>query len=93
MAYTINSAIVKMASFFKFSNFVVFLKTWKSRIRTAGPEQNAVVKNLGASNALFQKGRAGKALYRNAVTVWIAIAAGILSKTIGKMNDLLYSFL
>ena len=28
----------------------------------AGPEQKAVVKNLGASKALFQYGRAGIAL-------------------------------
>ena len=51
------------------SNLVVFLRTWNTRIRMAGPEQKAVVRNLGASKALFQYGLAGRALYRNAVTV------------------------
>ena len=58
----------------------------------AGPEQNADARNLGASKAEFQKTRAGKALYRNAVTVWIPTAMGILNKTRGNTNFLLYSF-
>jgi hypothetical protein len=59
----------------------------------AGPEQKAEAKNLGANSALFQKGLAGNALNKNAVTVCIAIAKGMLNKISGITNDLLYSFL
>jgi len=35
----------------------------------AGPEQKALARNRGANIDAFQKGRAGRPLYRKAVTV------------------------
>jgi hypothetical protein len=37
--------------------------------RSAGPEENADAKNLGASIAVIQKGLAANPAYKNAVTV------------------------
>ena len=42
---------------------------WKRMIMMAGPEQKAEARNLGARMDAFQKGRAGRPLYRKAVTV------------------------
>jgi hypothetical protein len=38
-------------------------------IMIAGPEQKALARNLGARIDAFQKGRAGRPLYKKAVTV------------------------
>ena len=56
----------------------------------AGPEQNADARKRGARIAEFQYGLAARPLYRNAVTVWIATAAGIEARISGSAKRLLY---
>jgi hypothetical protein len=51
---------------------------------SAGPDTNAVAIKRGASNAMFQKGRAELAANRKAVTVWMEMAQNIASTTKGK---------
>jgi hypothetical protein len=54
------------------------------RIIQAGPEQNAEARKRGARIDAFQKGLAARPLYRNAVTVWMEIAAGMENNRNGK---------
>jgi hypothetical protein len=56
-------------------------------ITIAGPEQNALARNLGARIEAFQKGRAARPLYRKAVTVCMPTAHGIESKINGITNE------
>ncbi len=46
-------------------------------IISAGPEQKADARNLGARIDAFQNGRAARPLYTKAVTVWTPTAQGM----------------